>query len=465
MRVKFLLLGEMARRISKRHDSELSPGLCSPVDQSQGRSDNWQGVSSSAYGATVTAQSEAAKQVYRRQRGKPIQASAVEHSLNSEERERYDKLDDRQRSEVLINNQRTASGIDKKILKICELCGPFERGYAAGSTGPQTVPHPPRPNLDAKQTRTGFQRRNSQLPWPSSENVIIEEIYLLPQSKNSMKQRTRRQGVCGHPPVRESDGLREIRLCGEMISRCIYYSGSVTDSMGKKEIGEGVAMANETRATRDGIFETTNQRRKKEERELVQRGAGRNATSFPGEEMRDPGNEVGRNDAGIIGRHERRRLPSYTSAPISPRGQKSSPQTRQERQGTASEHDQIGAAAKQHFYPSQSHRENTAESRAKTSDNKDDVFTASHPSSSVIFYEARVKERKTSAHYIIAESAEKHVPGPCTRRHGVCEAVDVTAISRRKLRVLKKKIFGDDLPNIEEVMVNGRVRGALNKRF
>ncbi|KAJ7384701.1 hypothetical protein OS493_020284 [Desmophyllum pertusum] len=402
----------MARRISKRHDSELSPGLCSPVDQSQGRSDNWQGVSSSAYGATVTAQSEAARQVYRRQRRKPIQASAVEHSLNSEERERYDKLDDRQRSEVLINNQRTASGIDKKILKICELCGPFERGYAAGgSTGPQTVPHPPRANLDAKQTWTGFQRRNSQLPCPPVE------------------------------------------------------IGSVSDSMGKEEIGEGVAMANETRATRDGIFETTNQRRKKEERELVQRGAGRNATSFPGDEMRDPGNEVGRNDAGIIGRHERRRLPSYTSAPISPRGQKSSPQTRQERQGTASEHDQIGAAAKQHFYPSQSHRENTAESRAKTSDNKDDVFTASHPSSSVILYEARVKERKTSAHYIIAESAEKHVPGPCTRRHGVCEAVDVTAISRRKLRVLKKKFFGDDLPNIEEVTVNGRVRGALNKRF
>ncbi|KAL9952804.1 hypothetical protein ACROYT_G040114 [Oculina patagonica] len=47
------------------------------------------------------------------------------------------------------------------------------------------------------------------------------------------------------------------------------------------------------------------------------------------------------------------------------------------------------------------------------------------------------------------------------RRQGVCQAVDETAARRRRARVLKKRLFGDDLPNDDELMI----QRALNKRI
>ena len=51
------------------------------------------------------------------------------------------------------------------------------------------------------------------------------------------------------------------------------------------------------------------------------------------------------------------------------------------------------------------------------------------------------------------------------RRQGVCEAVDNTAACRRRARVLKKKLFGDDLPIHGELMMEGTAQRALNKRL
>ncbi len=112
-------------------------------------------------------------------------------------------------------------------------------------------------------------------------------------------------------------------------------------------------------------------------------------------------------------------------------------------------------------------------------------------------YEARDKEEENSASYTTEESKEKQRQqmrrqvvceakdeaadkegdnltraSPTTnesgvrqreqmRRQGVCQAVDETAARRRRARVLKKRLFGDDLPNDDELTV----QRALNKRM
>ena len=55
--------------------------------------------------------------------------------------------------------------------------------------------------------------------------------------------------------------------------------------------------------------------------------------------------------------------------------------------------------------------------------------------------------------------------GQQMRRQGVCEAVDNTAARRRRARVLKKKLFGDDVPIHDEIIIEEMLLRGLNKRM
>ena len=171
------------------------------------------------------------------------------------------------RSGGCIDDRRTTSVTDVEVPNPRETMGQGLKRSDVGSvwSGQKTelMPLPPT-SLDAKRIRdrkTAFQRRNSSLSHPANENVIIEEIYLLPRRKstNTMTQTSRRHWICGlHPPLRntrsdESHKLREIRSCGKILSRCIYHSDrSVSDSsyllFGIEEINTRGAMTTEVRA-------------------------------------------------------------------------------------------------------------------------------------------------------------------------------------------------------------------------
>ena len=177
--------------------------------------------------------------------------------------QRYEKLSYRKSGEF-CDDRRTMSVTNVEVPNPRQT---REKRSDVGSvrSGQKTehMSHPPT-SLDAKRIRDrkkAFQRRNSSLSRPVNENVIIEEIYLLPRRKStdSVAQTSRRQGICGlHPPLRntrsdESHELRGIRSCGEILSRRIYYSDrSVSDSscllFGIEEINTRGAMTTEVRA-------------------------------------------------------------------------------------------------------------------------------------------------------------------------------------------------------------------------
>lgn len=320
----------------------------------------------------------------------------------------------------------------------------------------------------------------------SSINVVIEEICLLPQDKNkgSKKGSMQRRGICDLPPAREtrsdeSNGWREIRQCGDIISRCIYYRNcgpEVTNSfcsfLGKQLIDEEAHMTDGARASQ-------------------QRGITRNS-------------RIGLGHG---------RMSRYTSARFG---------NSTVRQQTTTDHDQLGAVGTQQLSLQLQH-ENATETTSQMILSDDEVlakgmdeaerkgeedtaryvfansegrkgqhvqlrevsdleernkakgkfsccYTADSPEGHTqrmiceALNEEGNKKEETSASFLGTAEAQNRQTQQ-TRRRGVCEAVDKAAAGRRRARVLKKRLFGDDLPIDDELITEGELRNILHKRF
>lgn len=382
-------------------------------------------------------------------------------SLNFAQNDRCENSND-YRSRGFLNNRTTATVIDGKVPKRRETMveGLFRRDTALVSTGQRTdvaVPHS-RVRLDAKKTsneKTVFQGRNSRLPCPTSENVVIEEIYLLSRNRQAVseKQKSRRQGICDHPSVREtasdeSDEVKGIRRCGEILSRRVYYSGSATHLSSSEELGTGVGMTRKSRR-QGGICGHPSLRETRSDESNGFRGI---------------------RPCGKIWPH---RLPCYGAAESEERnGQRM--RREKVREGNS---EAAGAAESEQEQERPRERQGVGETEKEAKGREEENLAGVVTAASVERQgqrrrrqrviedesEARDRDEETLAFVVTAESEEKQEQR--RRRNGVCETVDTTAASRRRAKVLKKKLFGEDLPIDYELMIEQTIGRALNKRL
>ena len=422
--------------------------------------------------------------------------------------------------------------------------GPKRSDVKTVSSGQKTehVPHSPT-SLDAKRPRerkTTFQRRNSSLSYPASENVIIEEIYLLPQRKkaDSMTKKSQRQEIRDHLPLRDtrSDGSGElsgIRCCGEILSRRVCYSDcSINDSsrllFGRNEIDTRGAMTNEVRAAhlrnsphflyrenKHGA-RTEDKVHPEAETEWEQLGANGQQQQQQQQQQQGPSQLHQENMSESFSRAEAsnqdRFSASYHQSPGIVHGKSVVAEDLNGAKDNEKEHsaccvtDRTGRMRRYGVYEarteaqckeveysvgystdkseeSQAHQEFCEGSDEATDKEKERLVRPTSDESGeremrrqrdatqmqcqrgcAAKDEATDEDREYSTSPATDEPAEGR-QGQQMRRQGVCEAVDNTAARRRRARVLKKKLFGDDPPIHDELMTQEVLRRGLNKRL
>lgn len=406
-------------------------------------------------------------------------------SFNFAQNDRCENLND-YKSGRFLNNRTNATVIDGKVPNRKE---PMVEGLvridaAFVSTGQRaavTELHP-RAGLDTKKSRdekTVFQRRNGSSACPTSQNVIIEEIYLLSVNKRAipMEQKSRRQGICDHPSLRETrsdetNGVRGIRRCGEMLSRRVYYGGAVTDLSSLEELGTGVGKATRSRKP-SGIRGHRSLRKTRSDesngfREI--RPCGKNwshglvTTSNASLHVKEGIDEVVHISDKAGAESEERK------------GQRMS------RERASEDNSEAASAAeseqeKEQWRQLQGVSDAAEETKGTEEENMACVVTAESVKRQK---QRRRRQRVSEANIETKESKEENLPCGVkagvtaksakkqeqrSRRVGICENVDKTAAYRRRAKVLRKKLFGEDLPTDYELMIEQTTRRALNKKL
>ena len=321
----------------------------------------------------------------------------------------------------------------------------------------------------ASTSKQKAHRTNSSLPFPATENVIIEEIYLLPKSKSADSLRSERQGICGHPALRETrsedtNELRRIRHCGELLSRRIYSSRSPSPITFHGEVVTVKALNEERekekensvcyatgrtkekqaqRIRRHGICEVKDEATNKEEETSVGYSTDE-SDEKEGQYERPQGICEALDETTDKEKENPSRACLTTDESEEKQGQKMGPRGICEAKGEAAEKE----------------KENPSRACLTTDESEEKQEQQMGPHGICEAKdEAADKEEKISRSYTTDESEERR--GQQMRRQGVCEAVDNTAARRRRARVLKKKLFGDDLPIHDDLMI----QRALNKRM
>lgn len=430
-------------------------------------------------------------------------------SFNLTQNDRRENLNDH-KSRRFLNSRPNAIVIDEKVPNLRE---PMVEGlvrrdaHAAFVSTAQraAVPEPNlRAGLDTKKSRnekTVFQRRNGSLACPTSENVIIEEIYLLSLNKQAipMEEKSQRQGICDHVSLREtrsdeSNGVRGIHRFGEILSRRVYYGGSATDVSSSEELRTAVDMAREPRR-QSGIGRHRSLRKTRSDESANGLGEIRpcgkicyhrlTTTSNVNEEI---GREVNMIDETRAESEERSRERASEDNTEAASTAESEQEQRPQLQGVNEAEEEAKSGEEEIFacvvtaesvkrQIPRKRRQGVSEAKIETRDSKEENLACGVTAESKEKQEQRRRSQgvskgniKTSdskeeslACGVIAESIEKQ--GQRRRRDDVCETVDKTAASRRRAKVLKKKLFGEDLPVDYELMIEHTIGRALNKRL
>ena len=432
-------------------------------------------------------------------------------SFSFAQHDRCENLTD-YKSRRFLNNRANATVIDGKVANQNEpmVEGLVRRDAAFVSTGQRaavTGPYP-RTDLDTKKSRnesTVFQRRNGSLACPTSGSVIVEEIYLLSLNKRAVPgelKSPRRQGICDHPSLRETrseESNRGIRRCGEILSRRVYYGGSATDLSSSEEFAIGVSKASESRRQGHRSLRKTRVDESNGSGEIlpcpkicshrlartsnaslhVKEGIGRvvnmtheaRAESEEGQRMsRERACEDNSEAASAAeSEQERRQLQEVSDAEDGAKGREEENLAcivtveSVKGQNQWRQHQRVGEA---NIETRDSKEENlargvTAGVSAESIERQEQRKRRQSGSEANI--ETRDSNQENLACGVTAESVEKREQR--RRRDGVCETVDKTAANRRRAKVLKKKLFGEDLPIDYELMIEQTVGRALNKRL
>ena len=466
-------------------------------------------------------------------------------SFNLAQNDWFATLNDYKSCSFLNNRSNAAVQIDGKVPNRGDTMveGLVRRDAAFISTGQRASvaePHP-RAGLDTKKSRkekTVFQGRNDAMTCPTSENVIVEEIYRLSLNK-------RRQGICDHLSPRntrrdETNGARGIHRCGEILSRRFYYSGSATDLSSSEELETGVDMAREQRR-QSGIRRHRSLRKTRSDES---NGSGEicpcgktgchrlattsNASLDVNEEI---GREVNMTDETRAESEERkgqrisRDRASEDNSEAASAARSEQEQQLRHLQGVSEAEEEAKGEEEEIFacgitaesvnrQRQRRRRQGVSEANIATRDNKGETLACGVTVAESIEkqkqrrrlhrvskadIETRDGKEESLACGITAESTEKRkkqrrrhhrvskanietsdslacgVTAGVTaesvakqerrRRDAVCETVDKTAASRRRAKVLKKKLFGEDLPVDYELMIEHTIGRALNKRL
>ena len=437
--------------------------------------------------------------------------------------DRCENLND-YKSRRFLNSRPVAIVTDGKVPNRREpmVEGLVRRDAAFVSTGQQatvTEHHLRALRLDTKKSRnekTVFQRRNGSFACPTSENVIIEEIYLLPLNKRAvpMEQKSQRQGICNPLSLREtrsdeSNGVREIHRFGEILSRSVYYGGSATDLSSLEEFGSGMDMAKEPRR-QSGIrcHQSLRKTRSEESNGFGEiRPCGKicshrlaatsNASLHVNEKI---GREVNMTEETRAERSDQRRKGQQIRKEIASEDNSeaaSAAESEQERrpqlQGVNEAEEEAKSGEEESFacvvtaesvnrQRQRRRHKGVNEANIETRDSKREENLACGVTAELVEKQEqrRRHQRASKANIETRDSKEEGLPCDVTagvaaesiekqeqrrRRDGVCETVDKTAARRRRAKVLRKKLFGEDLPVDYELMIEHTIGRVLNKRL
>lgn len=359
------------------------------------------------------------------------------------------------KSRRCLNNRSNATVFDGKVPRRREA---IVEGLVRRDAASFAEQHP-RASLDTKKSR-------NEKTCSTSENVIIEEIYLLSLNKRAipMEQKSR------HSSLREtrSDEPNKgegVSRYGEILSRRVYYDGSLTDSSFPEGLATGMNLA----------------RKPRRQSEISGHRSLRKTTS-------DESNESSENrPCGTIGSHPLARA-SYASLHRKEANDKVVNMTgeakaeSEEEKGEqmsrerASEGPEAAGAAESEQEQEQEQRwqlQVASEAKEEAKGREEEMLACVATAELVQRQKQQRRRRRVSKTNTEtrdreeepAKSVEKREQR--RRRDGVCETVDKTAARRRRVKVLRKKLFGDDLPVDYELMTEqetaiGRV---LNKRL
>ena len=413
-------------------------------------------------------------------------------SFNFAQNDRCENLSDRTNATVIDGN------VPNRRKPMVE--GVARRDTAFVSTGQRTAVT--EPSIDTQKSRiekTVFQRRNGSLACPTSENVIIEEIYLLSLNKRAvpMEQKSRRQGIYHHPSPgktrsNETNGVRGISRCGELLSRCVYYGGSATDLSSLEELGRGEDKARKLcRQSEISGHRSLRKTRSDESngfgeirpcgRTWSYRLATTSNASLHGKEgigqLVNMTDEVRAESEEEKGRHMGREKVSENNSEAAcaaePEQEQEQRRLLQETRDMKEENLVCVVTAETMRRQNQRRRRHgvSEANRIETRDSKEESLACGVTAKSIEKQEQPRRRQRISegnieardACAVNAESVGKHEQR--SRRDGVCESVDKTAASRRKAKILRKKLFGEDLPIDFELMIEQTAGRALNKRM
>lgn len=366
------------------------------------------------------------------------------------------------KSRRCLNNRTNATVFDEKVPHRREA---IVEGLVRRDAASVAEQHP-RTSLDTKKSR-------NEKTCSTSENVIIEEIYLLSLNKRAtpMEQKSRRQGSCGHSSLREtrsdeSNDGRGVSRYGEMLSRRVYYDGSSTDLSFPEEVATGMSLARKPRRQR-GI---SGHRSLRKTRSDESNGSSENR----------PCGTIGSHPFATASYASLHRKEANDKVVIMTGEAKAESEEekgeRMSRERASEGHNEAAGAAESEEEQEQEQRwqlQLVSEAKEEAKGGEEEMLACAATAESLERQKQQRRRRsvsKTNTETMDKkeESAESVEKGEQRRRRdGVCEAVDKTAARRRRVKVLKKKLFGDDLPIDYELMTEqksttGRV---LNKRL
>lgn len=364
------------------------------------------------------------------------------------------------KSHRFLNNRTNATVFDGKVPNRREA---MVEGLVRRDAASVAEQHP-RASLDTKKSR-------NEKVCSTSENVIIEEIYLLSLNKRAipMEQKSRRQGICGHSSLRETrsdepNGGRGVSRYGKLLSRRVYYDGSSTDLSFPEGLATEMSLARKPRR-QSGI---SGHRSLRKTRSDESKGSSENR----------PCGTIGSHPlatALYASWHRKEAIDKVVNMTGEAKAESEEEKGERVSRERAKGHNEAAGATESEEEEQEQRWQLQVASEAKeeAKGGEEEMLVCAATAESVERQKQQRRRRSVSktnpeTRDMKEESAESVEKGEQRRRRdGVCETVDKTAARRRRVKVLKKKLFGDDLPIDYDLMTEqetaiGRV---LNKRL
>ena len=364
------------------------------------------------------------------------------------------------KSHRFLNNRTNATVFDGKVPNRREA---MVEGLVRRDAASVAEQHP-RASLDTKKSR-------NEKVCSTSENVIIEEIYLLSLNKRAipMEQKSRRQGICGHSSLRETrsdepNGGRGVSRYGKLLSRRVYYDGSSTDLSFPEGLATEMSLARKPRR-QSGI---SGHRSLRKTRSDESKGSSENR----------PCGTIGSHPlatALYASWHRKEAIDKVVNMTGEAKAESEEEKGERVSRERAKGHNEAAGATESEEEEQEQRWQLQVASEAKeeAKGGEEEMLACAATAESVERQKQQRRRRSvsktnTETRDMKEESAESVEKGEQRRRRdGVCETVDKTAARRRRVKVLKKKLFGDDLPIDYDLMTEqetaiGRV---LNKRL